>query len=299
MAGQTRVEPKLTQKCLHVACHANILHHLPNGRVGNQRGGLAMGSRGGGSRGKPPWKEGAPEEVTFACKIGRARMSKVASSLFVVAVALGYEVVLFTKTKPPGPRRQWKTLLKSTPLKIHYFWCFLPWCSSCVLRLADLACPFGHFRVHVDKPSDPHHTASFNTRRHCPVLNPWPPFLGQCVCYAFVWHSIRKWRFLVNVCQSQSPSPWVSVWARERATATAKAKAKAAGAVGECHAHVFSCFCSSDSISTPFRLTCPRPCHNKRQASNNKSNEQTNKEPRLKSQWKRIYDALESLSENK
>lgn len=192
-------------------------------------------------------------------------------------------------TRPPPPV---ENPSQKYPLKIHYFWCFLPWCSSCVLRLADLACPFGHFRVHVDKPSDPHHTASFNTRRHCPVLNPWPPFLGQCVCYAFVWHSIRKWRFLVNVCQSQSPSPWVSVWARERATATA-------GAVGECHAHVFSCFCSSDSISTPFRLTCPRPCHNKRQASNNKSNEQTNKEPRLKSQWKRIYDALESLSENK
>jgi len=51
----------------------------------------------------PKGFEGPAGEVTFACKIGRARMSKVASP-FVVAVALGYEVVLFTKRNPP-----WKT----------------------------------------------------------------------------------------------------------------------------------------------------------------------------------------------
>jgi len=178
------------------------------------------------SRGKAG-KVGETRGVTFACKIGRARMSKVASP-FVVAVALGYEVVLFTKRNP-----LWKTPFppkKKPPLETHYFLyfrCFLPWCSSCVLRLADLACPFGHFRVHVDKPSDPLYRPppSFKTRRHCPVLNPllW---VCVCVCDAFVWHSIRKWRFLVNVCQTQRPSPWVwvSVWASARGTERERAK---------------------------------------------------------------------------
>jgi len=59
MAGQTRVEPKLTQKCLHVACHANILHHLPNGRVGNQRGGgVSHGVQGRWLKGETPLKGG-------------------------------------------------------------------------------------------------------------------------------------------------------------------------------------------------------------------------------------------------
>lgn len=102
--------------------------------------------------------------------------------------------------------------------------------SSCVLRLADLACPFGHFRVHADKPSN----------------DPLWPFFSPCARFSpnkTTLPSLERGtpQLSVPLCDIQSENGvFLSTSARLSRTRSSRVSVfdlEKEPAVGKCHAH--------------------------------------------------------------